>query len=100
MAKNAVLKQAYSSSGLCIDGGGSFSLPRLVGTARALEIAAFDAPIGAELALQWGLATKLANEGEAVQVACEMAHDLASRAVGAFGMVKRLFNESGNTTRT
>ena len=55
MEKSAVLRQAYTSNGLCIDGGGTFTLPRLVGYARALEIAAFDEPISADQALSWGL---------------------------------------------
>ena len=55
MASTAVLRQAYTSNGLSIDGGGTFMLPRLVGLARALEIAAFDKPISADQALKWGL---------------------------------------------
>jgi 2-(1,2-epoxy-1,2-dihydrophenyl)acetyl-CoA isomerase len=35
MGQSASLRQAYTSSGLSIDGGGSFALPRLVGLARA-----------------------------------------------------------------
>lgn len=54
MAKSATLKQAYTSNGLCIDGGGSFMLPRLVGLAKAMEIMAFDNPISSEHALTWG----------------------------------------------
>src|SRR5215468_9901241 len=37
MEKSAILKQAYTSNGLCIDGSGTFTLPRLVGLARSLE---------------------------------------------------------------
>lgn len=59
LASTAVLKQAYTSAGLSLDGGGTFALPRLVGLARAMEIIAFDAPISAKQALAWGLATKV-----------------------------------------
>ena len=45
LAKSVVLRQAYTAAGLCIDGGGTFTLPRLVGLARALEIVGFDKPI-------------------------------------------------------
>jgi 2-(1,2-epoxy-1,2-dihydrophenyl)acetyl-CoA isomerase len=51
MGESAKLKQAYTSAGLSLDGGGSFTLPRLVGLARALEIVAFDRPISAAQAL-------------------------------------------------
>ena len=42
MAESARLKQGFTSNALCIDAGGTFTLPRLVGMARALEIAALD----------------------------------------------------------
>jgi 2-(1,2-epoxy-1,2-dihydrophenyl)acetyl-CoA isomerase len=58
--------QGYPSRGLCIDGGGTFTLPRLVGLARSLEIAAFYELIPAEKALGWGLATKLVPDSEVV----------------------------------
>ena len=58
MEASALLRQAYTTNGLSIDGGGTFTLPRLVGMARALEIAAFDRPISAEQALSWGLVTR------------------------------------------
>ncbi|MEZ5580300.1 MAG: enoyl-CoA hydratase/isomerase family protein [Candidatus Competibacteraceae bacterium] len=59
MAESARLKQGFTSNALCIDAGGTFTLPRLVGLARALEIAAFDEPIAAEQALAWGLVTRV-----------------------------------------
>ena len=54
MAESAKLRQGYTSNGLCIDGGGTFTLPRLVGLARAMEIVAFDKPISSGQALAWG----------------------------------------------
>jgi len=61
VARSAILRQAYTSNGLCINGGGSFMLPRLIGLARALEIVAFDKPISSEQALTWGLVTKVVS---------------------------------------
>jgi len=98
MARSAVLKQAYTSSGLCIDGSGTFTLPRLVGLARALEIAAFDPPIGGEQALAWGLATRVVEDGTAREAALEMAHQLAQGSVNSFGWVKQLFTDSFDTS--
>ena len=98
MAESAVLKQAYTSSGLCIDGSGTFTLPRIVGLARALEIAAFDRPISSEQALAWGLATRVVRDGAARDEALAMARELAQGSVNSFGSVKRLFTDSFDTS--
>ncbi|MEW6265810.1 MAG: enoyl-CoA hydratase-related protein [Thermodesulfobacteriota bacterium] len=97
MAQSAVLRQAYTSAGLCIDGGGTHSLPRLVGLAKALEIAAFDRPISAEQALAWGLATKVVPDGQALESAWNMARELAGLSLDSFRWAKRLLIDSFQT---
>jgi 2-(1,2-epoxy-1,2-dihydrophenyl)acetyl-CoA isomerase len=98
MAKGARFVQAYTSNGLCIDGGGTFNLPRLVGVARALEIAAFDQPITPDQALEWGLATKVVEDAQVLEEAGAMARQLAQRSIHSLGLVKRLFNDSFSTS--
>jgi len=97
MAKSAVLRQAYTSWGLCIDGGGTFMLPRLVGLARALEIAAFDPPITSEMALKWGLANQVVEDAQVVEAALAMARELCERSIHSFGRVKELLTDSFST---
>ena len=97
MARSAVLRLAYTSVGLCVDGGCSYSLPRLVGLARALEIAAFDKPISSEQALAWGLVTKVVDDGSTLDEALKMAHQLAEGPINAFALTKRLFTDSFDT---
>jgi 2-(1,2-epoxy-1,2-dihydrophenyl)acetyl-CoA isomerase len=94
MEKTARLIQAYTSSGLCIDGGGTFSLPRIVGLARALEIAAFDEPISAERALEWGMVTKVVDDGQALLQASALLQRLTQRSVHSFARVKKLLTDS------
>ena len=94
MEKSAVLTQAYTSNGLSIDGGGTFMLPRMVGFARALEIAAFDKPISAKQALEWGLTTKVVENGTALKGSIDMLNELAGRSLHSFGWSKKLINES------
>jgi 2-(1,2-epoxy-1,2-dihydrophenyl)acetyl-CoA isomerase len=96
MDESAILRQAYTSNGLCIDGGGTFMLPRLVGLARALEIVAFDKPISSEQALAWGLTTKVVEDRRSVEAAVEMAHELASGSLNSFGWSKQLLTDSFN----
>jgi 2-(1,2-epoxy-1,2-dihydrophenyl)acetyl-CoA isomerase len=96
MARSATLRQAYTYYGLSIDGGGTFILPKLVGLARALEIAAFDKSISAEQALQWGLVTKVVEDGKALEEASKMAEEIAQGPLHSFGYSKRLMTDSFN----
>ncbi|RJP23300.1 MAG: enoyl-CoA hydratase/isomerase family protein [Candidatus Abyssobacteria bacterium SURF_5] len=97
MAKSAIMRQAYTSAGLCIDGGGTFSLPRVVGVARAMEIMAFDKPISSEQALAWGLVNKAVDDGRVMEEARTMAHDLLKGSIHSFGWCKELIADSFNT---
>lgn len=98
MTTSATLKQGYTSNGLSIDGGGSFMLPRLVGAAKALEIAAFDRPIDAETASQWGLVTENVNDGQAVDAAFDLISKLKKRSLTSFAASKKLITDSFNTS--
>ena len=98
MAESTILRQAYTSSGLSIDGGGTFALPRLVGLARALEIAAFDQPISSSQALAWGLVTKVVPDDKVFDEALSMLQSLAKSALHSFAWSKRLLTESFNNT--
>lgn len=97
MESSAKLKQAYTSSGLSIDGGGTFSLVRLVGLARAMEIAAFDPVIDAQQAKQWGLITEIVEEGNASQRAFELIREMQARPLSSFAASKKLLTEAFDT---
>ena len=98
MAESTTLRQAYTSSGLSIDGGGSFALPRLVGLARAMEIMAFDHPISSAQALDWGLVTKVVTDEEVVPQGLTILNQLAKSALHSFAWSKRLITDSFNNT--
>jgi 2-(1,2-epoxy-1,2-dihydrophenyl)acetyl-CoA isomerase len=98
MGQSTVLRQAYTSSGLGIDGGGSFALPRLVGLARAMEIMAFDQSISAAQALEWGLVTKVVAEDAVLDESRALLAHLARSALHSFAWSKRLMLDSLNNT--
>lgn len=98
MESSAVLRQAYSSSGLSIDGGGTFSLTRLVGPAKSLEIAAFDRPIDSEKAYSWGLVTEIVEDGQSVKRAIQLIEDMKKTSLSSFAASKKLITDSFNTT--
>jgi len=81
MEESAVLMQAYTSNGFSIDGCGTFTLPRIAGFSRALEIAAFDKPISSKQALEWGLATRVVEDGTALQGAIDLLNEMAKNSV-------------------
>jgi 2-(1,2-epoxy-1,2-dihydrophenyl)acetyl-CoA isomerase len=94
MAESAGMRQAYTSSGLSMDGGGSFALPRIVGLARAMEIMAFDQPISSARALEWGLVTKVVPDEEVEKEALALLQGLAQTSLHSFAWSKKLMTES------
>lgn len=98
MAQSSTLWCVYPSRGLCIDGGGTFALPRIVGLAKALEIAAFDNPISSEQALQWGLVTKVVEDNQTKESALTMAQELSTQSLHTFGLSKQLLTDSFDNT--
>ncbi|HET9912494.1 MAG TPA: enoyl-CoA hydratase-related protein [Anaerolineales bacterium] len=98
MGQSVILRQAYTSSGLSIDGGGSFALPRLIGLARAMEIMAFDKPISSTQALEWGLVTKVVPDDEVRSEALTLLTDLTKTALHSFAWSKKLMNDSFHNT--
>jgi 2-(1,2-epoxy-1,2-dihydrophenyl)acetyl-CoA isomerase len=98
MAESARLKQGFTSNALCIDAGGTFTLPRLVGFARALEIATFDEFIPARQALQWGLATRVVPDAELRDAATEMMRRICKKSLHTFGWSKQLLTNAFETS--
>jgi len=98
MESGAYLVLAYTSRGLSIDGGGTYSLPRIVGTAKALEIIAFDEPIDSKTALGLGLVTEVVPEGDSVKRSLELIHKMSKKVpYHSYGLCKRLIYDSFNT---
>jgi 2-(1,2-epoxy-1,2-dihydrophenyl)acetyl-CoA isomerase len=97
MARSAILRQAYTSNGLSVDGGGTYTLPRLVGLAKAMEILVFDRPIAAEQALAWGLVTELVEDGQALKRAIAMIQEIAKLPLSSFLASKKLLTDSFHT---
>src|SRR5438874_2653881 len=63
-AKSASFIQAFCKIGLIPDSGGTYFLPRRVGTARAMGLALLGDKLHAEQAAAWGLIWKCVDDGE------------------------------------
>jgi 2-(1,2-epoxy-1,2-dihydrophenyl)acetyl-CoA isomerase len=90
MAEGAVLMMAFSNIGLVPDAGGSWLLPRIVGYARAFELAATGRRVDSAEALALGLVQRSLPPDELLPAARELAAVLAARPTRALGWTKRL----------
>ena len=63
-AKSASFIQAFCKIGLIPDSGGTYFLPRLVGTARAMGLALLGDKLTSEQAAQWGLIWQCVDDAE------------------------------------
>ncbi|WP_250027945.1 enoyl-CoA hydratase/isomerase family protein [Paractinoplanes maris] len=81
---------AFANVGLAGDSGVSWSLPRIVGHARAVELLLLAEPVRAERAYEIGLLSQLAEDDEQVLPrAHELAERLAAGPTVAYGAIKR-----------
>lgn len=81
---------AFAKVGLAADTGASWSLPRLVGHAKAVELLMLAEPVPAAEAHQIGLLNRLtAEDDQVLPVAQELAARLAAGPTVAFGAIKR-----------
>lgn len=88
-SKQAKFVSAFSKIGLLPDSGMTWVLPRLVGLARALEIAWMSDPIPAETALQWGLVNRLTEPDQLAAATAEWAAALSRSATRGLMLTKR-----------
>jgi 2-(1,2-epoxy-1,2-dihydrophenyl)acetyl-CoA isomerase len=92
-ARSAFFQQGFAKLGLVPDGGSTWLLPRLIGLARARELALLNEKLPAETALGWGLINGVTDDGELLDDAVVLAKRLAE-GPAAMAMVRKLFWES------
>jgi 2-(1,2-epoxy-1,2-dihydrophenyl)acetyl-CoA isomerase len=84
------LLMAFANVGLAGDTGVSWSLPRIVGHARALELLLLAEPVRSGPAFEMGLLSRLVEDDEQVlPTALELAARLAAGPTVAYGAIKR-----------
>lgn len=85
----ASVNTAFAGIALSCDSGASWSLPRLVGTARAKEMLMFPRTIPAAEALELGLLTKIVPLEDFEETVRELASSLAQGPTLAYGSIRR-----------
>lgn len=89
MAQTATMAESYINVGLIAGDGGTWYLPRLIGTARALELCWTGRVIDAAEAERIGLVNHVVPEGEALSAAKALARTIAAQPFEAVCAYKR-----------
>jgi 2-(1,2-epoxy-1,2-dihydrophenyl)acetyl-CoA isomerase len=97
-AKSAKFIQAFAKIGLVPDAGGTWSLTRLLGEARAKALALTAEPLMAEKAADWGLIWKAVEDADLLAEATALAQSLAAGPTLGLGMTKRLIQAAGSNS--
>ncbi|HWF01174.1 MAG TPA: enoyl-CoA hydratase/isomerase [Caulobacteraceae bacterium] len=87
--ESAYFLQAFRRIGLVPDGGSTYLLPRMIGRARAMEMALLGERIGAAKALEWGLVNRVVADGELQAAARGLAQELA-RGPASLGLIRNI----------
>ncbi len=93
-AESAKFTMAYAKIAASPDGSSSYTLPRLVGIRRALELYYTNRMLTAREAMEWGLVTRVHPDAEFPGALAALARELADGPTLAFGRAKALFHQS------
>jgi 2-(1,2-epoxy-1,2-dihydrophenyl)acetyl-CoA isomerase len=93
-ADNAYFSSAYRHIGLSPDGGGTWSLPRIVGLRKALELYLLSERFDAHEAARVGIVNRVVDPAALDQTVSELVQSIATGPVLALRNVKRLLRDS------
>ena len=95
--RSASFIQAFCKIGLIHDTGGTYFLPRLIGTARAMGLAMLGDKLSAEQAAAWGLIWQCVDDAELQPTVDKLVAHLASAPTrGLAGMKRALYASPSN----
>jgi 2-(1,2-epoxy-1,2-dihydrophenyl)acetyl-CoA isomerase len=97
-ADSASFVPAFIGIGLIPDSGGTWTVPRLLGQARAFEWLTSNRKLPAAEALVWGLVTEVVPADALAARAAEVAAEYASAPTRGIAMTKRLLESAATST--
>ena len=93
-SEHASFIEVFVNVGLIPDSGSTWTLPRLVGFGRAMELCLTGRPVKGEEALSIGLVNQVVPADELEEATNKIATRLASLPAKAISLTKRLLNQS------
>ncbi len=97
-AKSASFIQAFCKIGLVPDSGGTWTLPRAVGMARAKALALLGDRLSAEQAEQWGMIWRCVDDAALQDESLKLARQLATQPTYGLALIKRALNASASNS--
>lgn len=97
-ARSASFIQAFCKIGLVPDSGGTWTLPRLVGHARAMALSMLGDKISAEQAQSWGMIWQVVDDEQLKDEALALAKRLATQPTKGLALIKRAIQASWNNS--
>ncbi|EKV30715.1 Enoyl-CoA hydratase [Caenispirillum salinarum AK4] len=97
-ARSASFIQAFCKIGLVPDSGGTWSLPRLVGPARAAALMLTGEKVPADKAADWGMIWKAVDDEALAEEAEALAKHLATQPTAGLALIKRALKETWTNT--
>lgn len=97
-AKSASFVEVFCKLGLIPDTGGTYFLPRLLGTARAMGLAMLGDKLSAELAAQWGLIWKCVDDDQLAAETDKLAQHFAAAPTLGLARTKQAIYASPSNT--
>ncbi len=97
-ARSAKFIQAFSKIGLLPDSGGTWSLPRLLGEARAKALALTAEPLTADTAADWGLIWKAVDDEALMDEARALAEGLAQGPTAGLAKIKHAIHSAATNS--
>ena len=97
-ARSASFNEVFCKLGLIPDTGGTYFLPRLIGTARATGLAMLGERLSAERAEQWGLIWKCVDDAELANEVATLAKHFSTAPTLGLARAKQALQASGLNT--
>jgi len=97
-ARSASFIQAFAKIGLVPDSGGTYFLPRLVGSARAMGLALLGDKLSAHDAAEWGLIWQCVEDAELPAAVEKLLEQLAQAPTRGLAAIKQALHAVEGTT--
>jgi 2-(1,2-epoxy-1,2-dihydrophenyl)acetyl-CoA isomerase len=95
-AESSRFRLGWTGIGITMDGGSTWTLPRIIGPSRTRELLFTNRLFSAAEAQAWGLVNWIVPDADLARRSAELAKDLASGPTRALGVCKRLVAEAAS----